>query len=87
MATQNPRLIRLVAARYQQMQGLRTMADSVSLLLPDGRVLVGGGGETGFQGEVDHRDVQFYSPPYLFKGARPVITSLNSSIITYGQPF
>ena len=60
---------------------------SVALLLPDGRVLVGGGGETGFPGEVNHRDVQFYSPPYLFKGARPVITSLNTSIINYGQPF
>jgi hypothetical protein len=59
---------------------------SVALLLPDGRVLVGGSGETGFPGEVDHRDVQFYSPPYLFKGARPVITSLNTSI-NYGQPF
>ena len=28
MATQDPRLIRLVASRYPQMQGLRTMADA-----------------------------------------------------------
>jgi len=33
MASQDPRLIRLVAARYRQMQGLATMADAFWLLL------------------------------------------------------
>ena len=33
MATQDPGLIRLVAARYQRMQGLTTMADAFWPLL------------------------------------------------------
>lgn len=60
---------------------------STALLLPDGRVVVAGGGETGLVGEVSHPDFQFYSPAYLFKGARPVITSVDTSTIKYGQQF
>jgi chitodextrinase len=55
---------------------------STSLLLPDGRVLVAGGGRFG----TDHPDAQIYSPPYLFKGARPTITSA-PSLVQYGSPF
>jgi galactose oxidase len=51
---------------------------SFTLLLPDGRVLSGGGDY--------NRGAEVYSPGYLFKGARPVITSA-PSIVTYGQPF
>jgi hypothetical protein len=51
---------------------------SFTLLLPDGRVL-SGGGDASMSAEV-------YSPGYLFKGARPVITSAPSTV-TYGQPF
>ncbi len=39
---------------------------STALLLPDGRVLSAGGEITGASAEI-------YSPPYLFKGARPTI--------------
>ena len=49
---------------------------SVALLLPDGRVLVGAGGR--FFGQVDPTDQysgELYSPPYLFKGPRPAVTS------------
>jgi hypothetical protein len=60
---------------------------SFALLLPDGRVMVGGGGETGFPNEVSYPSVQFFSPPYLFKGTRPVITSVSSPTLRYGQPF
>jgi hypothetical protein len=51
---------------------------SFTLLLPDGRVL-SGGGDASMSAEV-------YSPGYLFKGARPVITSA-PSVVAYGQPF
>jgi len=50
---------------------------STALLLPDGRVLSAGGEQTG-------ASAQIYSPPYLFKGARPTITSAPSSA-SYGQ--
>jgi hypothetical protein len=54
---------------------------STALLLPDGRILVAGGGR--FFGGV-HPSNQFsaeiYSPPYLFKGARPVISAVPSSV-------
>jgi hypothetical protein len=52
---------------------------STALLLPDGRVLSAGGEQTGASAEI-------YSPPYLFKGARPTITSAPSSV-KYGQVF
>jgi galactose oxidase len=52
---------------------------STALLLPDGRVLSAGGEQTGASAEI-------YSPPYLFKGARPTITSGPSSV-KYGQVF
>ena len=51
---------------------------SIALLLPDGRVLSSGG-----DGEPN---AEVFSPPYLFKGARPVVTSSPSSL-TYGESF
>lgn len=50
---------------------------SVALLLPDGRVLSGGGGLCGGC-TTNHADIQIYSPPYLFNAdgepaTRPVI--------------
>lgn len=50
---------------------------SVAVLLPDGRVFSGGGNVGGPNYEI-------YSPPYLFKGARPTITSAPSAA-SYGQ--
>jgi galactose oxidase-like protein len=57
---------------------------STAVLLPDGRVLSAGGGY-GNQ-DVDYYDAEIYSPPYLFAGARPTITSAPASV-TYGQTF
>jgi hypothetical protein len=51
---------------------------STALLLPDGRVLSAGGD--------DQPNMQIYSPPYLFKGARPSI-AVAPSAVTYGQTF
>ena len=52
---------------------------SVSLLLPDGRVLTGGGGAPG---PVNNLNAEIYTPPYLYKqdwsatlATRPVITA------------
>src|SRR5262245_8780861 len=50
---------------------------SFALLLPDGRVLSAGGQVAGCTAEI-------YSPPYLFKGARPTISSAPTSV-GYGQ--
>jgi len=58
---------------------------STALLLPDGRVLVGGGGQ--YQGSSpDQLNAEIYSPPYLFKGSRPSVTSYPTSL-HYGSPF
>ena len=58
---------------------------STALLLPDGRVLVGGSGEFG-TGSIDQLNAEIYSPPYLFKGARPTVTSAPSTL-GYGSQF
>ena len=52
---------------------------SIALLLPDGRVLSAGGSFGGASAEI-------YSPPYLFQGSRPTITSAPASV-GYGQSF
>jgi galactose oxidase len=52
---------------------------STALLLPDGRVLSAGGESGGHSAEI-------YSPPYLFHGSRPTITSAPASV-GYGQSF
>jgi hypothetical protein len=57
---------------------------STSLLLKDGRVLHTGSGNGA--GAVNHRDAEIFSPPYLFQGARPKISSAPSSV-GYGQAF
>jgi hypothetical protein len=60
---------------------------SEGLLLPDGRVLVSGGGSFNQVNEpTDQDSAEFFAPPYLFKGARPSITSA-PSVLTYGQSF
>ncbi|WP_340537323.1 LamG-like jellyroll fold domain-containing protein [Nocardioides sp. GXZ039] len=54
---------------------------SSALLLPDGRVMVGGGGAPGPH---DYTDVEYYTPSYLYDGdelaARPEITKAPKKI-------
>jgi hypothetical protein len=56
---------------------------SISLLLPDGRVLVGGG-EINPVPQLNY-SLEVYSPPYLFKGPRPVIEDVGSGRAGYDQ--
>jgi hypothetical protein len=54
---------------------------STALLLPDARVLVAGGGRfNGVNESTDQLNAEIYSPPYLFNGARPTISSAPSTI-------
>lgn len=61
---------------------------SVSLLLPDGTVLHGASGNalSGSSVVPDEPNHEIFSPPYLFKGARPIITSAPATV-GYGQVF
>ena len=68
---------------------------SSATLLPDGRVLTGGGGVCAScvsQGYLE-KNIEYFEPPYLFKkdssgekATRPVITSVPGTA-TYGQDF
>ncbi len=58
---------------------------STAVLMPDGRVLVAGGGHEENSSDPGQFNAQIYSPPYLFNGARPVITSAPATA-NYGAP-
>jgi Domain of unknown function (DUF1929) len=63
-------------------QTIRRAYHSTAVLLPDGRIMsAGDGGAGGGRQRID-----FYSPPYLFKGPRPVIDS-SPSQVNYGATF
>ena len=60
---------------------------SIALLIPDGRVLIAGGGRFNDTTEpTDQFTLEYFSPAYLFRGARPVITAAPAAL-TYGQDF
>jgi hypothetical protein len=62
---------------------------STAALLPDGRVISAGGDRSCANQGVPPcilPSAELYSPPYLFQGARPTITSVPTSV-TYGQLF
>jgi galactose oxidase len=62
---------------------------SVSMLLPDGTVLHGASGDAdAIQNGVikpvpPERNHEIFSPPYLFKGARPTITAVSPATVSY----
>jgi hypothetical protein len=59
---------------------------SNALLLPDGRVLVAGGGKPKPANGENQPNIEIYSPTYLFKGIRPTITAAPTDI-GYHQNF
>ena len=59
---------------------------SSALLLPDGAGLDHGRRYPGLT-PADTTTSEIYSPPYLFKGARPTIDSALPEIVAYGQTF
>jgi Domain of unknown function (DUF1929)/Bacterial Ig domain/Kelch motif len=61
------------------------MYHSTALLLPDGRVLAAGGGRN--YSAPNQLSAQVYSPPYLFKGSRPTITSAPDNVPYGSAPF
>ena len=64
--------------------GVVRVYHSTAVLLPDGRVLSTGSGDGG--GVTQQFSYEIFSPPYLFKGARPSY-NLASTAMRYGQPF
>ncbi len=56
---------------------------TTALLLPDGRVVMAGSGRFG---GVDELSAEIYSPPYLFKGSRPVVSAVPAQV-PYGFSF
>jgi hypothetical protein len=64
---------------------------SIALLLPDGRVLVAGSGGDAAGLMTNELNAEIFSPPYLFKGPRPTITSAptnmgHGSVYTISTP-
>ena len=57
---------------------------NTSLLLPDGRILLAGSGRLDGSLMTNETSAEIFTPPYLNKGARPVIASAPSST-GYGQ--
>ena len=61
---------------------------ALTILAPDGRVIVTAGtGAPGQGGDGTDNRVDAYEPPYLFRGPRPVIEGLSTSELRHGESF
>jgi hypothetical protein len=72
---------------WSTMSSMKTPREyhATALLLSDGRVVVSGSG-ADFGAVPNQLSAEFFSPPYLFKGARPTITQAPSTL-SYGTGF
>ncbi len=70
-----------IMAGYTRYRGYHSNA----LLLPDARVLIAGGGHPN-PATGPEQNAEIYSPPYLFKGARPALTSAPAEV-GFGEAF
>ncbi|HSN12434.1 MAG TPA: fibronectin type III domain-containing protein [Propionibacteriaceae bacterium] len=59
---------------------------ATAVLMPDGRVMVAGGGHGDPSTTAGQYSAQYYTPSYLLNGARPTISSAPSGA-TYGSTF
>lgn len=59
---------------------------SAAILLPDGRVIKAASGSGGPSYNPNRPNYEIFSPPYLFRGARPVIASA-PDLVRYGETF
>jgi len=86
-----PELFTPATASWQELAPMATSRPyhSIAILLPDGRVLVGGGGLCAGTPScsANHPNVEIFSPPYLFGGTKPVITSAPTTITAAGGTF
>lgn len=72
-----------VTEQWTTMASMQTprLYHSIALLLPDARVLVAGSGRWG----PNQFSAELFSPPYLFKGSRPVIQSAPANVAYAGS--
>src|SRR5262249_53530847 len=72
-----------VANTWSAMASLASarMYHSVMILLPNGKVMM-----SGWANDAPSGTIELYSPPYLFKGARPTISSAPATV-NFGQQF
>jgi len=52
---------------------------AVTVLVPDGRVIMTGGTRIKFQFGPTSADIEAFNPPYLFRGVRPQITQISTT--------
>jgi len=77
-----------VPASWKVMSNMTTLRvyHGTSALMQDGRVLVSGSGDGG--SGTQEFNYEIFSPPYLFKGARPTYTLPDgTTTLHYGAPF
>jgi Domain of unknown function (DUF1929) len=76
---------------WTTMSGLNSprIYHSEAILLPDARVLISGGGRFNNDDPLGiyQWSAEFFSPPYLFKGARPTISGVSTASPALGSAF
>jgi galactose oxidase len=92
-AVMTPELWDPVTEKWTELAAMEVnrLYHSTALLLSDGRVFTGGGGEPAADGQLDNFNAQIFSPPYLFNADgtpadRPQIVDAPADI-TYGAQF